>query len=71
MNDLYNNDIVITIHQMFTFQPAVAASLNLRAYLKIHRTDDGILTIDLPDTKRKCSWRVKDAFNTLPLPVCK
>ena len=38
------------------FQAALAASVDLRCYLILKRTEDGEVTLDLPDFQHKIKW---------------
>lgn len=55
-------------HAVVYGKRAIAASLNLRTFLRLHITDSGFVQVSLPDIKLKFKWSLLDITNTFHLP---
>ncbi|XP_067680941.1 mevalonate kinase-like isoform X1 [Haliotis asinina] len=57
-------------HAVVYGKVAIAASLNLRTYLRLRRSTDNNISIDLPNINIKRSWTTDKIKSQVSLPLC-
>ncbi len=66
----YGNFVIMFI-PLYLLQRALAASLDLRTFLRLKHTSSDVIVVSLPDIDFSKCWKISTIQESLKLPLCK